>query len=122
MVPQTRPDPRATAADPAQCSNGAAAAAILAAGIGSFALGLLSFIGDVSPAARGAFIIWNPSGPLSGVSTGAIAVWLAAWLLLARLWSAHEVKLGRINLIAFVLLGTGMLLTFPPFVDMIQGQ
>jgi len=102
--------------------NGGAAAAILAAGIGSFALGVLSFIGDVSLDMRRAFIIWNPSGPLSGVSTGTIAIWLVAWLVLALAWNKREVRLPRVNLIAFALLAIGMLLTFPPFADMLQGQ
>jgi hypothetical protein len=102
--------------------NGSIAAAILAAGIGSLTLGLLSFIGDVSLAARRAFIIWNPSGPLSGVSTGTVAVWLAAWLLLFLLWRRRKVRLARINLVSFVMLGIGMLLTFPPFADLLQGK
>jgi hypothetical protein len=46
--------------------NGSGAAAILAAAIGSLALGVFSFAGDAWPAARRALIIWNPSGPLSG--------------------------------------------------------
>jgi hypothetical protein len=102
--------------------NGSGAAAILAAAIGSFALGVFSFIGDVSSAARRAFIIWNPSGPLSGVSTSAVGVWLVAWLVLSMLWRKRNVNLVRINVVSFVLLGMGLLLTFPPFVDLLQGK
>ena len=102
--------------------NGSSAAAILAAGIGSLTLGLLSFIGDGWPSARSAFIIWKPSGPLSGVSTGTVVVWLVAWLLLSILLSGRNVRLARVNLVSFVMLGIGMLLTFPPFVDLLLGK
>jgi hypothetical protein len=102
--------------------NGSGAAAILAAAIGSLALGVFSFAGDAWPAARRALIIWNPSGPLSGESTGAVGVWLVAWLVLSLLWSKRNVNLVRVNLASFVLLGIGLLLTFPPFVDLLQGE
>jgi hypothetical protein len=107
---------------PGLLPNGPGAAAILAAAIGSLALGVFSFAGAVWPAARSAFIIWNPSGPLSGVSTSAVGVWLAAWLLLSMMWSARNVNLVRVNLASFMMLGTGLLLTFPPFMDLLQGK
>ena len=47
--------------------NGPGAAAVLAAGIGSLALGVFAFAGDASPPIGRAFNIWNPTGPLSGV-------------------------------------------------------
>jgi hypothetical protein len=102
--------------------NGSGAAAILAAAIGSLALGVFSFAGDVWVAVRRAFIIWNPSGPLSGVSTGAVGVWLVAWIVLSMFWSKRNVNLLYVNLASFVLLGTGLLLTFPPFMDLLQGK
>lgn len=102
--------------------NGPGAAAILAAGIGSLVLGLLSFASDAWPGVRAAFIIWTPSGPLSGVSTGTLAAWLLAWLLLSVLWRGRSVRLGRVNAAAFAMLAAGLLLTFPPFVDLLQSQ
>jgi hypothetical protein len=108
--------------EPTLLPNGPGAAAILAAGIGSLVLGILSFAGDVSPAALKAFIFWNPSGPLSGVSTIAVGAWLAAWLVLSVLWRGRTVTLARVNLVSWAMLGTGLLLTFPPFVDLLQGK
>lgn len=102
--------------------NGSAAAAILAAGIGSLALGVLSFIGDASAAARLTFTIWKPSGPLSGVSTATIAIWLASWLVLSLIWGKRDVRLARVNLAAFAMLAVGMLLVFPPFADLLLGK
>ena len=50
--------------------NGPAAAAILAAGIGCAALGILAFAGDASDTIGRLLNIYNPTGTLSGVTTG----------------------------------------------------
>lgn len=98
--------------------NGAGAAAALAAGIGCFALGILSIAGDKSNALKALLNFYAPSGPLSGVTTCAVAIWLAAWAILNWRWHRLDVALGRINAIAFLLLGLGLLLTFPRIGDL----
>jgi hypothetical protein len=103
-------------------TNGGAAAAVLAAAIGVCTLGVLALIGDAFPAVAHALNIWKPTGPLSGVTGLAIIVWLAAWFALARTWGARNRDLRRINLIALVLIVAGALLTFPPFMDLLQGR
>jgi hypothetical protein len=100
--------------------SGPGAAAIVAAGAGSLALGLLAFAGDASPRLKPVLSLWPPSGPLSGVSTAAILVWLAVWLILGRLWGRRDVNLAWANGAAFAMLAGGMLLTFPPFMDLLQ--
>lgn len=102
--------------------NGPGAAAILAAGIGSFALGVFAFTGDASPTILHAFNFWKPTGPLSGVTLSAVVVWLVAWYGLARVWATRSVNLRRVNLAAFAMLIGGLLLTFPPFMDFLQGK
>lgn len=102
--------------------NGPGAAAILAAAIGSFALGSFAFVGDASPLIHQAFNFWNPTGPLSGVTGTAVLVWLAAWFGLSRRWKTTTVNLARTNIVAFMLLAAGLLLTFPPFMDLLQGK
>ena len=102
--------------------NGPGAAAILAAGIGSFAIGLFATLGDAFPAVARFFTFYNPTGPLSGVTTSAIVIWLVAWYALFRSWRAATVAIAKINLAAFVLLGLSLLLTFPPFMDLLQGK
>jgi hypothetical protein len=102
--------------------NGGAAAAVLAAAIGVCTLGVLALAGDAVPAVAHALNIWNPTGPLSGVTGLAIIVWLAAWFTLARLWAARNLDFRRINIIALVLTVAGALLTFPPFMDLLQGK
>lgn len=102
-------------------SNGAGVAAILAAGIGCAALGIFSFLGDASKGIGQFFSFYAPAGALSGVTDSAIAVWLISWYVLAKWWSGRNVAM-RWCLVAYALLGVGLLLTFPPFMDLLQGK
>jgi hypothetical protein len=65
---------------------------------------------------------YRPTGPLSGVTTVAILLWLVLWFVLARRWRLKDVAVGKINAAALVLLALGILLTFPPFADLLQGK
>jgi hypothetical protein len=112
---------RGTRAD-SDLPNGPAAAAILAAGIGCGALGVLAFVGDASDAIGKALNFYSPTGTLSGVTTLAIIIWLAAWLALYLAWRWRDVAMGAVNLASFALLAVGFLLTFPPFMDLLQGK
>jgi hypothetical protein len=98
--------------------NGGGAAAILAAGIGSFLLAVFAIMGDQSAFFKKLFIFYTPTGPLSGVTTCAIVVWLAAWAFLHARWRERNVALARVSTIAFILLFLGLLLTFPPLADL----
>jgi len=98
--------------------NGGGAAALLAAGIGSFLLPVFAILGDQSAFFKALFIFWKPTGPLSGVTTCAIAAWLVAWLILHRAWRGRDVAIGRASTAALVLLLFGLLLTFPPIADL----
>jgi hypothetical protein len=102
--------------------NGVAAAAILSACLGCFTLAILSMAGDASKAVAGMLTFWRPTGPLSGVTTLAIAVWLAAWLAWHRRWRQKTVALARVTRVALTLLALGLLLTFPPFEDLLLGK
>jgi hypothetical protein len=102
--------------------SGPGAAAILAAGVGALALGVFACAGDGFPAVRKAFNLWPASGPLSGVSTAAVVVWLLTWLGLGAWWERRDVNLARINFLAFTMLLAGMLLAFPPFMDLLLGK
>jgi hypothetical protein len=99
-------------------TNGSGAAAILAAGIGCFAVGVIAVVADKLPAAKRALIFSKPTGALSGVTTTAIGIWLLSWAILEWRWKSKSVALGRINLVAFALLAIGLLLTFPPIGDL----
>src|SRR5579862_3097350 len=94
--------------------NGGAAAAVISAALGIGTLGILALAGDAVPAVARALNVWNPTGPLSGVTGLAILAWLAAWFALARRWAARNLDFRRINIIALLLIIAGALLTFPP--------
>ena len=102
--------------------NGPGAAAILAAGIGCAALGVFALLGDAFPGIASFFKFYMPTGPLSGVTTSAIVVWLAAWFSFAKAWADRNVNLGKVCAAAFALLLVGLALTFPPIMDLLQGK
>jgi phosphoglycerol transferase MdoB-like AlkP superfamily enzyme len=53
------------------------------------------------------------------VTTASIVVWLAAWAILEWRWQKKTIPLKPINVVAFVLLGLSLLLTFPPLGDLL---
>jgi hypothetical protein len=109
-------------ADADTLPNGPGGAAILAAGIGCAAMGILAFAGDASDAIGKSLNIYNPVGTLSGVTTLAIIIWLVSWFVLNRLWRTQTIAMVKVNMAAFALLAVGFLLTFPPFMDLLQGK
>ncbi len=99
-------------------TNGAAAAAILAAAIGCAVLGLIIPISEAIVPFKNALNWWNPVGPLVGKTSTAVIGWLVAWAVLHVLWRDKEVPFGKIWVIGLVLIGIGFLGSFPPFYEM----
>ena len=101
-----------TAHDSVRMMDGAVAAAFLAAGIGTFALGLIVILNESGIFAAPA--LYAPAGGVSGRTTIAALVWLAAWALLHRSWRERQVGVDRVvaGAIALTLLGIALLL--PP--------
>lgn len=100
-------------------ANGAGAAAVLAAGIGSFLVGFFAVLADKAPAIKSMMIFSKPTGPLSGVTTCAIIAWIFSWAVLHARWQGRSVALARVCTGALVLLALGILLTFPPVGDLL---
>jgi len=98
--------------------NGGGAAALLAAGIGSFLVAIFAILGDQSASLKSLLSLYRPTGPLSGVTTCAIIGWLIAWLFLHRAWRERNLAMGRVSAVALALLLLGLLLTFPPIADL----
>jgi len=105
------------ASQTARLPNGAGSAAILATGIGSFTMAVLAILGDQSPAIKKLLIFYGPTGPLSGVTTTAIAIWLLSWAVLDIAWKRRDVT-GVIVPVGLCLLAIGFLLMFPPIGDL----
>lgn len=106
------------AAEDETMTNGFGAAAVLAAGVGSLALALLAIATDRIHTLQSAMILSRPTGPLSGVTTWAVAIWLATWAVLSWRWRNKTVAAGRMAAAAMVLLILALLLTFPPVGDL----
>jgi hypothetical protein len=102
--------------------NGPAAAAIMSAGVGSALLGILAVAADASKPVARLLTFYLPTGPLSGVTSVAILLWLVTWFILAKRWRTTTVAIGKISATAILLLALGILLTFPPFADLFQGK
>jgi len=102
--------------------NGPGAATLLAAGIGAAVLGVAALAGDAFAGIAHVLTVSRATGPLSGVTDVAILAWLVSWSVLARRWARRDVPLGRIIRITAALFALGLLLTFPPFMDLLQGK
>lgn len=109
--------------------NGPVAAGFIAAGVGSFVIGLGVVLNEASTAIKEAigfdfnaffrfdanFGLGQGVGPLSGKVTVAVLFFAATWLVLGYLWRGREVPFPRVFWISLALVGLGFLLTFPPF-------
>jgi len=91
------------------------AAAILAAGIGCFVLGLLTVLSTAFPSLANVLQFYGPSGPLTGILTLAVVVWLITWLAYDRLWRQKQTRFTPVFLVTLVLILLGVIGTFPPF-------
>lgn len=93
-------------------ANGAAMAAILASGIGAFALGVLAILNETKMFATPT--IYKPAGGISGRTTVAVVVWLVAWAVLHNRWRDREIPSRQIHRVTLVLIVVSLVLTFPP--------
>ena len=100
-------------------SNGAAAAAILAVGIASFAYGLTVCLSHAIKPVEHFFTFSAPVGPLSGKTTAEIVVWLVSWIILGTAWEGRHVSFGKVFSASLLLIALGLLGTFPPFYELL---
>ncbi len=94
--------------------KGTAAAALISAGIGSMFLGIFTTGAVLSAGLKDVLNLYNPTGPLSGKSTFAIVIWLVTWWILNNMWKDKEYDIDKAYKIFMILLGIGIVLTFPP--------
>ncbi|HSF29490.1 MAG TPA: YHS domain-containing protein [Candidatus Tectomicrobia bacterium] len=102
-------------------TNGAAAAAVLTVGIGSFVLGLLTTLAAASGSVATVLAFYGPVGPLSGKSTVAVVVWLVAWAVFHKRWKNTQVNFSGVFVATLILIALGVLGTFPPFFEWFGG-
>jgi hypothetical protein len=109
---ETRRVPKAPRAERAEAVNGTAVAAFFSAGVGAFAMGFVVILNEAGILA--APTLYGPAGGLSGRSTLATMAWLVVWATLHRRWKGHEIATHRIYPVTLILIGLGILATFPP--------
>jgi cytochrome bd-type quinol oxidase subunit 2 len=102
-----------------EASNGLVAAAMLAAGIGCFFLGLMTDLSESIKAVENILTFSNPVGALSGKTIVAIVLWLVSWAILASKWKDQEVNFGKVYNITIILVALGILMTCPLFFDVL---
>jgi hypothetical protein len=101
--------------------EGPIAAAILAAGVGALALGVVTTVSEANASFAKALNWYNPVGPLSGKTIVAVAVWLVAWVVLHLVYRRRQVESRRALTVSLVLIGLGIVGTFPTFFDIFAG-
>jgi hypothetical protein len=101
--------------------NGPALAAILAASLGVFVIGLLVVLNEISGSISAALVWMRPVGPLSGKTGVGVIVWGVAWIVLASTYKGKSVNAGKILMWSWILIVLGLALTFPPVFELIVG-
>jgi hypothetical protein len=95
--------------------EGPIAAAILAGGVGAAALGFWTTLAEASTDVKD-WLQWSDRvGPLSGKTIMTVIVWLVAWIVLHVVYRSRPFETRRALTISLVLIGLGVLGTFPTF-------
>lgn len=95
--------------------TGPIAAAVLAVGIGAFVLGLLTTLNEASTGVHDFLEFDEDVGPLSGKTIVAVVAYFASWAILYGFWRRQNPALRPILIATAVLIGLGILGTFPTF-------
>jgi hypothetical protein len=101
--------------------EGPIAAAILAGGVGALTLGVVTTLSEASTGFKNALNWNNAVGPLSGKTIVTVLVWLAAWAVLHLVYRRKPYETRRALTIALILIGLGVLGTFPTFFQAFGG-
>jgi hypothetical protein len=95
--------------------TGPIAAAVLATGVGSLVLGLLTTLNEASTEVHDFLEFDEDVGPLSGKTIIAVIAYLVSWAVLHGLWRRQNPALRPILIATAVLIAVGILGTFPTF-------
>lgn len=95
--------------------EGPISAAILAAGLGILAMGVVTTLSAASTTVADALNWYDRVGPLSGKTIIAVLVWLVAWAVLHVALRHKAYESNRALIISLVLIGLGVIGTFPTF-------
>jgi hypothetical protein len=105
--------------------DGPAAAAMLAAGVGIFVLGLLTVLSEVSVPIHDfleSLDLGRGVGPLAGKTTLAALAWAVSWIVLGTAWRGKEVAIRGAFTVTVLLGILGAIGTFPPFFTLFAAE
>jgi hypothetical protein len=101
--------------DPDYIPNGKAAAALLSGAAGIALLGIFSVLVQFLPPLRTVLTLNAAVGVLSGKTIIPVVIWVILWLVMDYSWKGKELDFKKILIWTRVLLGMGLLGTFPLF-------
>ena len=101
--------------------EGTAAAALIAAGVGAFVLGLLTTLSEASTGIHDFLQLNDRVGPLSGKTIIASIAYFGALLAFGLIWRRRQLTLKPVLVTSVVLLLLGFLGTFPTFFQAFAG-
>lgn len=96
-------------------SDGPVVAALLALGIGTVVFGILVIIPEFSASFKSFLSLNDGVGALSGKTTFAVAIWLVVWVVLHKVFSKKSFELAKAYSWSLIMVGIGLLFTFPIF-------
>ena len=99
----------------AERPSGPAAAVVLAAGIATLLLGILTTLAEASTGIHDWLQFYDRVGPLSGKTIISAAVFFGAWGVLTALWRSSDPPLKKVTAVAVALIVLGLIGTFPIF-------
>jgi hypothetical protein len=111
---------RSTSSQETSKPFGPVAAALLAAGISSLILGLLTTISEANASFADKMNWYNPVGPLSGKTLISVTTFAASWLILHFALRRKEPAPGPVYLVSGLLVVGGFLGTLPTFFDLFK--
>lgn len=95
--------------------NGPVAAVMIAAGLGALALGILTTLAEASESFKESLQYNDGVGPLAGKTILTVVVFLVTWAGLGGVLRRRDVPWGPVIVGTLVLVGLGLIGTFPPF-------
>ncbi|TWF81766.1 hypothetical protein FHX44_117711 [Pseudonocardia hierapolitana] len=112
----SRPEP------PPDRLGGSTAATLLASGIGCAAFGIAVVAAESLQPVKQLFTLSTAVGPLSGKAVVAVVIYLLAWAALFLACRRRTMPFAAVLRVTAVLIGIGVVGTFPPFYGLVAGH
>jgi hypothetical protein len=102
--------------------NGPVAAVMIATGLGTLVLGILTTLGEASEGVAEFLEFSERVGPLSGKTIFAVIAFLVSWGGLHMALRDREVDWRSVTIALVALVAVSLVLTFPPFFQLFESD